>query len=172
MKPVTYEELSAYMTGDKEPWLSNRWRVTQLPKIGTITPSELMVESIDLPMVQFDVRTKHYGARSMHVVGGSQIDGFTMSMYVDDQWRSVKYINDWFATMQNPNTGGFYLPGYYMKTIGVELYDTKGDVILRSKIDNVFPISMSEPSLSANAEKLSISVQFKCYWQTLTWAKN
>lgn len=171
-KPVTFDEISSFMTGDKEPWLTNRWRVKKLPEINGYTPSELMVESIDLPFVQFDVRTKHYGAWSMHFVGGSQIDGFTMTMYVDDKWRSIKYINDWFQTMQNGTTGGFYLPSVYMKKMEVDLFDTKGDLILTSRIDNIFPISMSDPSLSAESNKLVISVQFKCYWQTLTWNGN
>ncbi len=168
--PVTFDELSSYMSGDKEPWLSNRWRVLNFPTMGGATLSHLVCESMDLPIPQFDVRTKHYGAWSLHFVGGSNVDGFSMQLYVDDAWRSVKYITAWQSCMQNPDTGGFYLPSYYMRDLQIGLYNHKGESILTSTVQDVFPISMSEPALTANSDKLAITVQFKTWWNTLKWS--
>ena len=171
VKPVTFDELDSFTKTDGAPWLSSRWRLLRLPTINGNSPSELMVEEMSLPMLGYEARTKHYGSNSMSFVGGVQIEGFNMSMIVDDAWRSVRYINDWFQTMQNPKTGGFYLPSRYMKTIRVAMFNTEGDQILTSKIDNCWPLSMGSPQLSASSDKTVISVEFKCFWQTLTWDK-
>ena len=168
-KAVTFDELNSFLQEEYEPWLSNRWRVVEMPTINNFRLSALVVETLNLPMLGYEARTKHYGSSSMSFVGGQQIDGFSMTLLLDDGWNSVKYITDWFATMQNPNTGGFYLPSYYMKDIKVAIFNNKGEQIVTSTISNVWPLTIGAPELNPQSNKTTVNVEFKCFWQTLKW---
>mgnify|MGYP001156605841 CR=1 FL=1 len=172
MKPVTFDEIDSAYSETREPWSSDKWRIVSFPDLGGATLDPLACLEMDLPMPSFNDCVKHYGVSSMSFVGGIQIDGFNMTLNVDDNWRAMKYIWHWFRTMQNPDTGGFHLPSFYMKDFDVALFSkSTGDVIVKSKILNCWPQNVGQPQLNRTSEALEAQVQFKCFRQKLTFLK-
>ena len=150
MKPVTLSDLGDERLRGKNSLYKFLWRVAAMPTIkgiegGTYTLPPLNVETITLPLPR---------------QGVTQAEVAATTSYLDDKLTSLQYFIEWNKSIQNPYTGGFYLPSRYKKNFEVVLFDGGGKPTMTALLIGVWPNTIQEMELDATDDKHKINVSF------------
>lgn len=165
---VTLDELlDSSQPGLGDPLLSDKWRIISLPTMRGVSLSPLACEEVDLPFPIYQASSKQIATVDVHFPKGTSISGFSLMFGLDQTAAVIKYADAWANSIQNPNTGGFYLPGAYKKNIEVALFNTKGKKVMTAIIRNCWPLGLSNLSLNGTGTRLMPSLQFQCDTQRL-----
>lgn len=166
MKPVTLSDLSNEELRGKNSLYKFAWRVEAMPIIsgvaspltGTYRLPPLNVEALTLPMPQQSVTEAVVSATTVYFADKHQIDQFNMTVKEDEYLSSLKYFTAWNHNIQNPYTGGFYLPSRYKKDIPVMLFDNQGREVMRAKLKGVWPNTIQQFELDNTDDKHKLNV--------------
>lgn len=167
---VTLEQLEMYSSGEYEPWLSDKWKVLDMPAINGLKLPAPLIETVGLPFNTLMDRPKSIASGEIYFANGTRVGQFTMGCALTSRLHSLRYFDTWMQMVQNPFTGGFRLPSTYKKNVSVGLYDTKGKLIVTAEVRNCWPTEFSgvEPATSPSLQPLT--VQFKCDAFRLIWS--
>ena len=157
----TFDDIAA-LTNDEEPLPNWTWRIVSFPTFGSIELSPKMVKSCTLPLPKFSPRSKVVGATTVTSAGMSEVDAFDLVIQENQKVDGLNYINNWMANIQNPFTGGYYLPSRYKKNIDIVLYNVLGEPILEATLKNVWPTTIQSWELNSESGFRELSVNFAC----------
>ena len=165
MKPVTLSDLGDERLRGKNSLYKFLWRVAAMPTIkgiegGTYTLPPLNVETITLPLPRQGVTQAEVAATTIYFADKGEIDQFNMICKEDDKLTSLQYFIEWNKSIQNPYTGGFYLPSRYKKNFEVVLFDGGGKPTMTALLIGVWPNTIQEMELDATDDKHKINVSF------------
>ncbi len=139
--------LQGVMSGYGEPLKGFRWCIESFPTFfGRTIPKEYVL-SCTLPMPTFGTQQKQNGAHTITLPTASEISGFDLTLHEDQKGSSFKYIMCWMEHVQNPHSGGMYLPPNYKRDLTVQLQNDRGEVAIRAELVGVWPTSPSPISL-------------------------
>jgi hypothetical protein len=163
MKPVTLTEVSGNsdQTRVSEPLPKHLWRVEEMPEIGGIRLPPLQIETMSLPMPQFGVGEAVVAATSLYFPEASQVQAFNMVIHESYKAHALKYFIKWNENIQNPYSGGFYLPARYKKSIRVLLFNNQGEAVMAARLKHIWPTTINEidlPNAEADDHKISVSL--------------
>ena len=150
------------LEGEKEPLANWTWRVLDFPAFGSLRLDSRLVKSTSLPMPKFAPRSKTLGATTVTSAGMSEVDAFDLVIQESQQLDGLKYIVNWMNNVQNPDTGGYYLPSRYKKNLTIVLYDIKGTPIMNSTLKNVWPTTVGQWELNSESGFRELQVNFSC----------
>lgn len=151
-------QVSSKLSGDLEPLLKFKWVCDDLP----FGHDVMYVESISLPMVQFDKHTPVFGgAQYAQYPGFSSQADFSMNFYEDSRSSTLVWLTEWQKKIKNFANGGYYLPKEYKKSMVFTLIDTTGVRVLQATLQNVWPVTISDLDLDwTSNERIVINVTF------------
>lgn len=167
---VTLEQFERYSTGEYEPWLSDKWKVVNLPTIGGLTLPAELIETVTPPFNVLQERAKNIASSEIYFASATRPGQLSMGVSNTARLHALKYFDYWMQLIQNPYTGGFRLPSTYKKNLGCELYDTTGRRILTIEIRNAWPLTYEGLNLTQAPESAPLQVQFKCEACRLVWS--
>lgn len=166
MKSVTLSDL-----GNKKQRSSNSlykflWRVPVMPTIqgvaepvsGSYELPPLNVEALTLPLPTQNVVDAQIAAATLFFADKSAIEQFNMVVKEDDMLTSLKYFTAWNHNIQNPYTGGFYLPSRYKKNIEVFLFNSQGEVVMSVWLKGVWPTNIENFELDNTDDKHKLNI--------------
>lgn len=159
---LTLEYFEKMSSGDYEPHTTEKWLVREFPKFGSETLDSIVGEAMDLPFPMLQDKGKSVASSQVFFPSGIQIQGFSIQLGVDQKLRAIRYIQAWQNAIRNPTTGGYYPAASYKRTLLVDLFDVKGNVIGTAKLENVWPLGVSQLQLGATSERSIVPVQFMC----------
>lgn len=168
-RKLTLEHFIQMSTGDYEPHTTEKWLVREFPTFNGVTLDPTTAEAIDLPFPVFSDIGKSVASSQVFFPSGISISGFSVTMGVDQKLRALRYVNAWSANIRNPKTGGYKTPSNYKRTIVVDLYNVKGDVIGSSELKNIWPLGLQQMQLDGEVRRNMISIQFMCDNQAFTF---
>lgn len=146
--PLDLDSVQNAMSGYGEPLDSFKWCIESLPSFfGLTIPKEYVLEA-SIPMPTFGSQQKQTAATVITLPDVGEISGFDLVLHEDQKGSTFKYIISWMEHIQNPHSGGFYLPYNYKRDLIVQLQNKKGEVAIRAKLKGCYPHSPSPISLS------------------------
>lgn len=160
---VSYDELfDASANGLDDPYTLEKWRILDLPNVGPFMLSPLACEEVSLPFSIFQQKTREIATTSVSWPKAVSVSSFSARFHMDQKAAVLKYFGQWERLIQNPYTGGFYLPSRYKKNMTVALYDNAGVIIHQHELRNVWPQGVQELGLNGTGGRAVISIQFEC----------
>lgn len=151
--------LQGVMSGYGEPLKGFKWCIESFPTFfGRTIPKEYCL-SATLPMPTLGTQQKQHGGHVITLPSTSEISGFDLTLHEDQKGTSFKYIMSWMEHVQNPHSGGFYLPANYKRNLMVQLQNDRGEVAIRAELVGVWPTSPSPISLEGNS---SDAIKIQC----------
>tara|TARA_Y100001963_G_scaffold127143_1_gene180307 strand:- start:3443 stop:3967 length:525 start_codon:yes stop_codon:yes gene_type:complete len=162
MKPVTLSDVSgnSEQTRVSEPLPKHLWRVEEMPEIEGIRLPPVQIETMSLPMPQFGVGEAVVAATSLYFPEASQVQAFNMVIHESYKAHALKYLIKWNENIQNPYSGGFYLPARYKKNIRVILFNYQGEAVMAARLNHIWPTTINEldlPNSDGDNHKISVS---------------
>ena len=161
-RKLTLEHFTQMSIGDYEPHTTEKWIVREFPTFNGVTLDSVIAEAIDLPFPIFSDKSKSVASSQIYFPAGVSVSGFSVSMGVDQKLRALKFIDAWRSNIRNPRTGGYKTPSNYKRTLTVDLYNVKGDVIGSADLKNVWPLGLQQMQLDGEVRRNMISIQFMC----------
>lgn len=136
------------MSGYGEPLDGFKWCIEALPVFGGLTvPKEYVLEA-SIPMPTFGSKQKQTAATVITLPDVGEISGFDLTLHEDQKGSSFNYIITWMEHVQNPHSGGYYLPFNYKRDLIVQLQNKKGEIAIRAKLKGCFPLSPTPITLT------------------------
>jgi hypothetical protein len=138
--------------GDKNPLPKWLWRVESLPPFGDVTldAGEYILQCA-LPFPQFDTGNQiAVAGTTLTFPGKMQINSFNLLVHEDNKARALKYALTWMSKIRNFTSGGYYPPKSYKKSLKVNLFDNKGDILITATLTGVWPSVLQDWELVYN----------------------
>ncbi len=146
--PLDLDSVQAAMSGYGEPLDDFKWCVESLPEFfGRTIPKEYVLET-SIPMPTFGSKQKQTAATVITLPDVGEISGFDLTLHEDQKGSSFKYIIGWMEHIQNPHSGGFYLPYNYKRDLTIQLQNKKGEIAIRACLKGCYPQSPTPISLT------------------------
>lgn len=166
MKPVTLSDLKNDVLRGNNSLYKFQWRVPVMPSIngvaepvtGTYVLPPLNVEALTLPMPRQNTVNAEIAAATLFFADKTEIEEFNMVVKEDDKMNSLKYFTAWNHNIQNPYTGGFYLPSRYKKNIEVYLFNSQGEVVMSAWLKGVWPNNIENLELDNTDGKHKLNI--------------
>lgn len=163
-RQISLDDVIQGTSGDRGPMMAQKWVIDEFPTIGNteVIPA-MYCEEANLPFPQISEKQKAIAATNIFFPGASQIQSFDMVLYEDQAARSMSYILNWQANIQNPTSGGYYPAVYYKKDLKFMLLNTKNQVIFEATVRNCWPLGIQNLPLSyTNNDRQKLNVNFAC----------
>lgn len=147
----------------RDPLPSWKWHVEELPDFGDIKLPPEYIETLTLPFPKLDSGNSTYvGGAELTYAGATSVDAFDIVFHEDSLARATKYVQAWQANIQNPYSGGYYLPAQYKKILKVVLKNTTGEDIAEATLKGCWPSVQNNWDLTNTGdEPLKTSVSFE-----------
>lgn len=165
MKSVTLTDLHDVDQRSQSSLKKFAWRITNMPVIkgidgGSFKIPLLDIETISLPLPKQNVTEAQVAATTLYFADKSQLDQFNMSIKLDSDASNLQYFIEWNKNIQNPYSGGFYLPTQYKRVVEAELYNGKGEIVLSAVLKGCWPSTIEELTLDASDDSHKLNVSF------------
>lgn len=157
--PLDFDSMQAAFTGYGEPLLGFRWTIEDFPEFfGIKIPRQYCLET-SLPTATMGTMTKQMGGTQITLPDVGEVSSFDIQFHEDQKGTTHKYLTAWNEHIQNPYSGGFYLPFTYKRDLWLQLQNNRGEVAIRVMLKGVWPTSLSPLSLNYNGSNV---VRWSC----------
>jgi hypothetical protein len=175
------DDLRALIDAENGVASASRWRVI-LPKItGDVKPSggtvrtqfepkdlNLVCTAVRLPGIDVVVVDRNIGMVPQKVAVGKTVNPVSLTFYLTNKYTARKYWQEWMETIVGsgvPYTAGFLQE--YGKQVKIQQMDTNGDVVYTVKLEEAYPINLSEIELNnaaaTAAAEFTVTLQYTNY---------
>jgi len=146
MPILSLEEFAGKRSGDRSPLLDFYWYCVELPF--DLDPS--YVETVTLPVPSINMKPVFMGARFRQYPGFRELSAFDITLYEDVSLRSFRWVEDWRNRVMDPETGTYFLPGNYKRSMKFALTDgrTTDTPVLTATLIDVWPTTTSAIELT------------------------
>jgi hypothetical protein len=131
-----------------------------------------LVTGAALPASNVNPTILQYRGRELKLAGERTFDPWTMTIVNDTGFSLRNAFEDWMELMNNKvDNGGETIPSNYLQAIYVTHLDRNDSKIAEYRLDNAFPINMSEIALQYAQndviEEYTVTVQYSHYERIL-----
>jgi hypothetical protein len=143
-----------------DPLLSFNW-YCDLPLIDGTELSWEFVEEATLPFIEFEQTSIYRAGKQYHYPHHYNIGTLSLKLYEDSQGIATRYLDAWRRKIVDPDSGLFYLPKDYKKTITVTILDQAKATAMFLEYTGCWPMrSDAYQMTSGSAERIAPSVEF------------
>ena len=117
---------------------------------------EVYVQNVQLPFEYFDVKQRYRGGGHMSFPADSNIDGFNVTFYETDKFKSLQFIMAWRRKMTKAYNGEdensiysvinpsnfnstYQMPVNYMGKAIISMFDDLGNLVMTTTLYDVWP---------------------------------
>lgn len=119
------------------------------------------IEEATLPFIEFTPVSNYRAGKEFHYAQKYDIGSLDLKFYEDSSGTSTTYMTSWQSLILNPESGTFYYPKDYKKTITIWVMDVAKFSVMSLIYTGCWPTRLDNVSLgSANSERVVLGANF------------
>lgn len=143
-----------------DPLLSFNW-YCDLPDIDNVSLSWEFVEEATLPFIELEQVSNYKAGKMYHYPHHYSIGTLSLKFYEDIQGSTTQYLEAWRRKIVDPDSGLFYLPKDYKKTITITVLDPAKATVMFLEYTGCWPMrSDAFQMTSGSSERIAPSAEF------------
>jgi hypothetical protein len=157
--PGTRDPLSA-ARARLDPLMSFNW-YCDLPDLDGAQLGWQYVEEAILPFLELEQVSNYQAGRQKHYPHHYNLGSLSLKLYEDSNGIATSYLDTWRRKIVDPDSGLFYLPKDYKKTIIVTVLDQAKATVMFLEYTGCWPMrSDSYQMTSGSSERIAPTVEF------------
>ena len=145
-----------------DPVLSYEWVALIVDPANPMTIEPIYIESLQAPTVSFDQKMRFADGANLAYAGAMSVGQMSITLMADAYGKAFKLANNWIFSVYDQESGGFYAPSDYKKSVKLFIHDAKKGVIVQFDFLGVWPVSWNGHTWGQNSDpapvQLSLSV--------------
>jgi hypothetical protein len=159
-----------------DPVLSYEWVALIVDPANPMTIEPIYIESLQAPTISFDQKMRFADGANLAYAGAMSVGQMSITLMADAYGKAFKLANNWIFSIYDQESGGFYAPSDYKKSVKLFIHDAKKGVIVQFDFLGVWPVSWNGHTWGQNSDpapvQLSLSVDRvrvsgSAYWTDL-----
>ena len=145
----------------KDPLMNFNWWADMPILDGTQRLSWEYVEEGTLPFIEFEQQSNYRAGKNYHYAHHYALGTLSLKLYEDSDGISLQYISKWQSLIHNSDSGLYYFPDQYKKTISIWVLDVSKMTAMCLEYTGCWPMRVNAHQYSsASSERITTDVEF------------
>jgi hypothetical protein len=136
----------------------------------------MLCTAANMPGKELQTIERNYGSEKRQIASGHTLPPVNLTFYLTNTYSMRKYWGNWMHACSSQEPDGPMLVGYqqnYQKQVTVSQYTKNARRVMRIKLIDAFPISMSSVELNNQPQtavsELTVSLAYRTYEEDYRW---